>query len=75
MIHTLLYSTTKELTHYAHIVVKYHHKLGKHTAGTNHTLSLLSTKYWVISAREEIIDGKKSVQRVKGRKQRMLYVG
>jgi len=33
--------------------------LGEHTAGTNHTLSLLSSKYWVISAREEIIEYEK----------------
>ena len=41
------------------LIVKHHHELGKHTAGTNHTLSLLSSKYWVISAREEIIEWEK----------------
>ena len=38
------------------LIVKHHHELGKYAAGTNHTLSLLSSKYWVISAREEIIE-------------------
>jgi len=41
------------------LIVKHHHELGEHTAGTNHTLSLLSSKYWVISAREEIIEYEK----------------
>ena len=36
------------------LIVKYYHELGKHITGTNHTLANLSTKFWIISAREEI---------------------
>ena len=33
-------------------LVKSCHELGRHNAGTNQTLSALSTKYWIIAARE-----------------------
>ena len=36
------------------LIVKHYHEIGKHVSGTNHTLSVLSTKYWIIAAREEI---------------------
>ena len=36
------------------LIVKYFHEKGNHNAGTNQTLSLLSTKYWIIAAREKI---------------------
>ncbi|PIK58104.1 hypothetical protein BSL78_04960 [Apostichopus japonicus] len=36
------------------LIVKEHHEEGKHIAGTNHTLALLSNKYWLIGGREEI---------------------
>ena len=32
------------------LIVKYHHKLGNHCSGTNHTLSLFSTRFWIVSA-------------------------
>ena len=41
------------------LIVKHHHKLGSHNAGTNQILSLLSSKYWIIAAREEIIEWEK----------------
>ncbi|XP_033116718.1 uncharacterized protein LOC117116731 [Anneissia japonica] len=36
------------------LIVKKYHDLGKHVAGTNHILSLLSERYWIIHNREEI---------------------
>ena len=36
-----------------------HHELGKHSTGTNQTLSSLSTKYWIVAAREEILQWEK----------------
>lgn len=36
------------------LIVKHYHELGKHVIGTNHTLANLSTKFWIIAAREEI---------------------
>ena len=35
------------------LIVKHYHKLVDHQ-GTNHTLSKLNTKYWIVAAREEI---------------------
>lgn len=35
------------------LIVKYYHELGEHS-GTNQTLAALSTKFWLISGREEI---------------------
>ena len=34
------------------LIVKCYHELGNHKAGVNQTLSLLSSKYWMIAARE-----------------------
>ncbi|XP_070535141.1 uncharacterized protein [Ptychodera flava] len=36
------------------LIVKHYHEQGKHVAGTNHTLSALSTRFWIIAGREEI---------------------
>ena len=36
------------------LIVKHHHEAGHHITGTNHTLSNLSTKYWIPVVREEI---------------------
>ena len=41
------------------LIVKHYHEMGHHTAGTNQTLSALSTKYWIIAAREEIAEWEK----------------
>lgn len=48
------------------LIVKHHHEIGNHIAGTNQTLSSLSSRFWIIAAREEI--GKKNVQCVRGEK-------
>ena len=41
------------------LIVKHYHEMGHHNAGTNQTLSALSTKYWIIAAREEIVEWEK----------------
>lgn len=41
------------------LIVKHYHEMGNHNAGTNQTLSALSTKYWIIAAREEIVEWEK----------------
>ena len=50
------------------LIVKHHHELGNHCAGTNQTLSLLSTRFWIISAREEIIEWERECTICKRRK-------
>ena len=52
------------------LIVKHHHELGNHNAGTNQTLSLLSSKYWIIAAREEMIEWEKQCAFCKRRKAR-----
>ncbi|XP_071963874.1 uncharacterized protein [Antedon mediterranea] len=46
--------------HVTKLIVKMYHELGNHVIGTNHTLSLLSEKYWVQAAREEIRECEKN---------------
>ncbi|KAL4238005.1 hypothetical protein ACF0H5_002716 [Mactra antiquata] len=41
------------------LIVKHYHEKGKHS-GTNYTLSLLSTHYWIIAAREVIREVEKN---------------
>ena len=36
------------------LIIKQYHEDGHHSTGTNHTLAVLSAKYWIISAREVI---------------------
>ena len=36
------------------LIVKHEHEQGAHVSGTNHTLSSLSNRYWIISAREAV---------------------
>ena len=38
------------------LIVKHHHELGNHSVGTNQILSTLSSKYWIVAAREAIIE-------------------
>ena len=38
------------------LIVEYFHEKGNHNSGANQTLSMLSTKYWIIAARKEIMD-------------------
>ena len=41
------------------LIVKYFHEEGNHASGTNQTLAVLSTRFWIISGREEIREWKK----------------
>ena len=52
----------------AKLIVKYYHEKGSHNSGTNQILSLLSTKYWIIAAREEIIEWERECAICKRRK-------
>ena len=54
------------------LIVKHYHEMGNHNAGVNQTLSLLSSKYWIIAAREEIIEWEKQCVFYKKEKLRML---
>ena len=36
------------------LIVKHYHEFGNHTGGTNHTLSAISEKFWIVSGREAI---------------------
>ena len=54
------------------LIVKHYHEMGNHNAGVNQTLSLLSSKYWIIAAREEIIEWEKQCAFYKKEKLRML---
>ena len=42
------------------LTVKHFHEAGHHVTGTNHTLANLSSKYWIVAAREEIRDWEKA---------------
>ena len=50
------------------LIVKHYHEAGHHITGTNHTLSNLSTKYWIPAAREEIRQREKECNECKRRK-------
>jgi len=50
------------------VIVKYNHELGNHSAGTNQTLSSLSTRFWIISAREKILEWERECAFCKRRK-------
>ena len=50
------------------LVVKHYHEKGHHNSGTIQTLYLLSSKYWIIAAREQIIEWEKECATCKGRK-------
>ena len=38
------------------LIVKSYHERSNHAPGTNHTLSLLSARFWIMQGREEILD-------------------
>ena len=40
---------------------KYYHEMSNHNAGTNQTLSALSTKWWIMAACEEIVEWENNV--------------
>ena len=50
------------------LIVKHHHELGNHIAGTNQTLSSLSTRFWIIAAREAILEWEKECSLCQKRK-------
>ena len=50
------------------LIVKHYHEAGHHVTGTNHTLANLSTKYWIVAAREEIREWEKACNECRKRK-------
>ena len=40
--------------HVTKLIVRKHHEVNNHAAGTNHLLTIISNKYWILNAREEI---------------------
>jgi len=50
------------------LIVKQYHEIGNHTAGTNQTLSAISTRFWIVAAREEIMNWEKECAGCKRRK-------
>ena len=50
------------------LIVKYFHEKGNHNSGTNQTLSSLSTRYWIIAAREKIKEWERECATCKRRK-------
>ena len=41
------------------LIIKHYHELGNHIAGTNQTLASLYTRFWIIAAREAILEWEK----------------
>ena len=50
------------------LIMKYFHEEGNHASGTNQTLVVLSTRFWIISGREEIREWKKECNECRRRK-------
>ena len=50
------------------LIVKYFHEEGNHASGTNQTLAVLSTRFWIISGREEIREWEKECNECRRRK-------
>ena len=50
------------------LIVKYHHEQDNHVSGTNQTLASLSTRYWIVSGREEIREWENQCAECKRRK-------
>ena len=50
------------------LIVKYFHEKGNHASGTNQTLAVLSTRFWIISGREEILEWEKECNKCRRRK-------
>ena len=50
------------------MIVKHFHEAGHHATGTNHTLANLSTKCWIVAAREDIRDWEKACDECRRRK-------
>ena len=50
------------------LIVKYFHEEGNHASGTNQTLAVLSTGFWIIYGREEIREWEKECNECRRRK-------
>ena len=50
------------------LIVKYFDEEGNHASGTNQTLAVLSTRFWIISGREEIREWEKECNECHWRK-------
>ena len=50
------------------LIVKEFHEKGHHATGTNQTLSALSARYWIVSAREVILELEKACAECRRRK-------
>ena len=50
------------------LIVKHYHERGKHASGTNQTLAALSSRFWIISGREEIREWEKECNECRRRK-------
>ena len=50
------------------LIVKYFHEEGNHASGTNQTLAVLSTRFWIISGHEEIREWEKECNECRRRK-------
>ena len=50
------------------LIVKHHHELGNHVTGTNQILASLSTRFWIIAAREAILEWEKECAMCQKRK-------
>ena len=54
--------------HVTKLIVRKHHEVNNHAAGTNHLLSIISNKYWILNAREEIREMEKECGKCARRK-------
>ena len=50
------------------LIVRHYHEQCNHAAGVNHLLALISEKFWIIAAREEIREGERACNTCKRRK-------
>jgi len=50
------------------MIVQYYHEIGNHIAGTNQTLSAISTRFWIVATGEEVMDWEKECAACKRRK-------
>ncbi|XP_071095649.1 uncharacterized protein [Haliotis cracherodii] len=55
------------------LIIKQYHEDGKHVLGTNQTLAAVSSKYWIISAREAIREWEKECARCNRDKAKPAY--
>ena len=53
------------------LIIKQYHEDGHHSTGTNHTLAVLSAKYWIMSVREVIREVEKDCAVCRRRKAKL----